>query len=52
MSPNPLPQGVVRSAAAVNEDIRAFWTHRDKRLTDEERAEYEELVEEYVTAAA
>lgn len=38
MSPNPSGTGLVRSAAVVNEDIRALWPHPVVRLTDEERA--------------
>jgi hypothetical protein len=34
----------------VQADIRALWTHRDKRLSDEERRRYEALVEEYAAA--
>jgi len=32
--------------------IRAFWSHPDKRLTDAERAEYEQLREEWTVAVA
>lgn len=42
----------MRSAAVVNEDIRALWQNRDPRvqLTDEARAEYELLYAEWVAA--
>ncbi|MFJ5973491.1 hypothetical protein [Streptomyces sp. NPDC093060] len=32
------------SAAELNARIRALFTHRDARLTDEQRAEYHELL--------
>ncbi|MFF7130691.1 hypothetical protein [Streptomyces sp. NPDC008240] len=50
MSPNPLPQGVVRSADVVNEDIRALWVDPRVRLTRERHAEYMRLVAEYEEA--
>jgi hypothetical protein len=34
----------------VNEDIRALWPHPTVRLTDEQRAEYEQLVAEWAAA--
>ncbi|WP_171059990.1 hypothetical protein [Streptomyces montanus] len=34
----------MRSAAELNERIRGFFTHRDKRLSDAERAEYAALL--------
>jgi hypothetical protein len=36
----------------VNEEIRAFWSHPEKRLTDEERQEYAQLVAEWTVATA
>lgn len=50
MSPNPLGPGVVRSAAAVNEDIRALVAECGGWLDGETRARYEELVEEWAAA--
>lgn len=54
MSPNPLPPGVVRSAAVVNEDIRAFWlaprAHPAVPLSGEQHADYMRLVAEYEIA--
>lgn len=45
MSSTPLPAGVVRSAAdELNAQIRALWSHKDARLTDEQRAEYRRLL--------
>ena len=50
MSPHPLPQGVVRSAAVVNEDIRALLVRTGGWLSAADRALYERLVEEWSTA--
>jgi hypothetical protein len=50
MSITPPPSGPPRPAEVVQADIRALWTHRDKRLTDEERERYEELRDEWVAA--
>lgn len=50
MPPIPSGPGVVRSAAAVNEDIRALWPHPAVRLSDAERERYEELVAEWAAA--
>ncbi len=50
MSSTPPPSGAPRPAEVVQAEIRALWTHRDKRLSDEERARYEALVEEYAAA--
>lgn len=51
MSPNPSPEGAVRSAAAVNEDIRALaraaW---GRPFTDDERVRYQLLRDEWVAA--
>ena len=46
MSSTPLPQGRVRSAAELNAAIRALFTHRDARLTDEQRETYRQLLDE------
>lgn len=50
MSPSPVASGSVRSAAVVNEEIRALWPHPSMRLTREQRAEYERLVAEWAAA--
>lgn len=52
MPPTPSGPGPVRSAAALNALIRAFWSHPDKRLSDVERAEYHQLVTEWALADA
>jgi hypothetical protein len=50
MSPEfPIP-GSVRSAAELNERIRALWRRAGGSLTDRERAEYELLVVEWAAA--
>ncbi|MFM9703569.1 hypothetical protein [Streptomyces galilaeus] len=46
MSPTPPPDGPARSAAELNERIRALFAHRDARLTDEQREEYRRLLAE------
>lgn len=51
MSPD-LSRGSVRSSAAVNAEIRALWPHPSMRLTNEQRARYEELVAEWTLAVA
>ncbi|MGW1890086.1 hypothetical protein ACWCP6_07415 [Streptomyces sp. NPDC002004] len=43
--------GSVRSAAEVNEQIRALWARSGGRLTEEERAEYAVLVTEWALAS-
>ncbi|MGW5633974.1 hypothetical protein [Streptomyces sp. NPDC003832] len=47
MPPTPRPDGVARSAAELNAQIRALWLdgrgHPTVRLTAEQRAEYERL---------
>ena len=50
MSPHSSPDGAVRSAAVVNEDIRALITRTGRRLTDAEKAVLEELWVEWVAA--
>ncbi|TVZ96535.1 hypothetical protein [Streptomyces sp. BK340] len=50
MSPSPLPPGVVRSAAAVNEDIRRLWRDPRVQLSGEGRAALERLYEEWAAA--
>lgn len=50
MSPIPSRPGVVRSAAVVNEDIRALVAGAGRRLTDEEKRELEGLYVEWAAA--
>ncbi|MET9012257.1 hypothetical protein ABZX74_15260 [Streptomyces olivaceoviridis] len=50
MSPESLPSGSVRSAAEVNEQIRALWLRAGGTLSAQERAEYELLVIEWAEA--
>ncbi|MCH0566806.1 MULTISPECIES: hypothetical protein [unclassified Streptomyces] len=50
MSPDSIPCGSVRSAAEVNEQIRALWLRTGGRLTAQEREEYELLVVEWAEA--
>ncbi|WP_112471194.1 hypothetical protein [Streptomyces triticisoli] len=40
-----------RSAAEVNEEIRALWLRSGGTLTGEQREEYQRLVQEWATAA-
>jgi hypothetical protein len=53
MPSTPSAPGSVRSAAVVNEEIRALWTHADPRvrLSPEGRARYERLYAEWVAAS-
>lgn len=50
MPPNPSGPAAVRSADAVNDDIRALVRGAGRRLTDEERAVYEQLLLEWAAA--
>ncbi|MFD8394294.1 hypothetical protein ACFV2N_35060 [Streptomyces sp. NPDC059680] len=50
MSPDVPPPGSVRSAAEVNEQIRALWLRAGGTLSAQERAEYELLVVEWAEA--
>jgi hypothetical protein len=50
MSPESMPSGSVRSAAEVNEQIRALWLRAGGSLSAQERAEYELLVVEWAEA--
>ena len=50
MSPDLPPQGEVRSAAAVNQDIRALWGDPRVRLSGEGRAVLDQLYEEWAAA--
>jgi hypothetical protein len=52
MSPNPSPDGITRSAAAVNEDIRALVLECGGWLYGETRKRYELLVAEWTVAMA
>lgn len=46
MSPDLVTPGSVRSAAELNERIRALWSHPQVPLTDGQRAEYGRLLAE------
>ncbi|WP_031107966.1 hypothetical protein [Streptomyces sp. NRRL S-146] len=50
MSPDFVTRGSVRSAAEVNDEIRALWQRTGGTLSAEERAEYELLVVEWAAA--
>ncbi|MFJ4276340.1 hypothetical protein [Streptomyces massasporeus] len=50
MSPDFVTPGSVRSAAEVNDEIRALWQRTGGTLSTEERAEYELLVVEWAAA--
>lgn len=50
MPPNTPSCGSVRSAAALNEQIRALLAQAGGRLTDGQRREYEGLVAEWAEA--
>ena len=50
MSPHSLTPGSVRSAAEVNEQIRALWMRAGGSLSAQERAEYELVVVEWAAA--
>ncbi|GAB2891210.1 hypothetical protein GCM10027074_69360 [Streptomyces deserti] len=50
MSPDSVTPGSVRSAAEVNEEIRALWRRAGGSLSAQERAEYELLVVEWAAA--
>lgn len=50
MSPELTTPGSVRSAAEVNEQIRALWLRTRGSLSAQERAEYELLVVEWASA--
>ncbi|MFF7947036.1 hypothetical protein [Streptomyces griseorubiginosus] len=50
MSPSSSASGPPRAADVVNEDIRALVRGAGRRLTDEERAVYEQLVVEWAAA--
>lgn len=50
MSPDSVTRGSVRSAAEVNEQIRALWLRAGGYLSAQDRAEYELLVVEWAKA--
>lgn len=51
MAPNSQPSpGSVRSAAVVNEQIRALWARAGGTLTVEQKREYDGLVAEWAAA--
>ncbi|RSN13729.1 hypothetical protein DMH25_08025 [Streptomyces sp. WAC 01325] len=50
MSPDPSRPGVVRSAADVNEEIRALWRDPRVQLAGEARAALQRLYEEWAAA--
>ncbi|MFI0091371.1 hypothetical protein [Streptomyces bobili] len=50
MSPSPSAFGSVRSAAELNEQIRALWMRAGGTLSPQERAEYELLVVAWAAA--
>jgi hypothetical protein len=50
MSPDSHSPGSVRSAAALNEQIRALWMRTSGSLSAQERTEYELLVVEWAAA--
>ncbi|MEU0597088.1 hypothetical protein ABZ484_02295 [Streptomyces sp. NPDC006393] len=50
MSPDSMAPGSVRSAAELNEQIRALWLRSGGSLSAQERAAYELLVVEWAAA--
>jgi Mor family transcriptional regulator len=46
MPSTPPASGPLRTVAELNAAIRALWSHRDARLSDEQRAEYRRLLAE------
>ncbi|MEV5490397.1 hypothetical protein AB0L47_20715 [Streptomyces bobili] len=50
MSPSSSAFGSVRSAAELNDQIRALWMRAGGTLSPQERAEYELLVVEWAAA--
>ncbi|MER5718921.1 hypothetical protein [Streptomyces sp. NPDC002132] len=50
MSPSSVVRGSVRSAAEVNEQIRALWQRTGGSLSAQDRSEYELLVVEWAAA--
>ena len=50
MSPNSVTPGSARSAAVLNEQIRALWIRSGGYLSAQDRIEYELLVVEWAAA--
>jgi hypothetical protein len=50
MSPYLMTRGSVRSAAELNERIRALWSRSSGSLSAQKRTEYERLVAEWAAA--
>lgn len=50
MSPDTVARGSVRSAADLNDQIRALWRRAGGSLSAQERTEYELLVVEWAAA--
>ncbi|WP_044472376.1 hypothetical protein [Streptomyces turgidiscabies] len=50
MPPDDLAPGSARSAAAINDQIRALWLRAGGQLTDGQRREYEALLGEWAEA--
>ena len=50
MSPDYTTPGSVRSAAELNDQIRALWRRAGGTLSEQERVEYELLVVEWASA--
>lgn len=50
MPPTLPASGPVRSAAAINAEIRRLWRDPSVRLSDEQRREYERLCVEWAAA--
>ncbi|MEU5623461.1 hypothetical protein ACIPH4_31350 [Streptomyces tendae] len=50
MSPDYVTPGSVRSAAELNDQIRALWRRAGGTLSEQERVEYELLVVEWASA--
>ncbi|MDX3406026.1 hypothetical protein PV708_07275 [Streptomyces sp. ME02-6977A] len=50
MSPDYVTPGSARSAAELNDQIRALWRRAGGTLSAQERVEYELLVVEWATA--
>jgi Mor family transcriptional regulator len=46
MPASPPPSGSARSVEELNAAIRALFSHRDARLSDEQREEYRRLLAE------
>ncbi len=51
-TPETVLKGTERTAAEVNEEIRALWFRSGGRLNGEQRREYQRLVTEWAAKAA